>query len=281
MRSRSPSKLRTQSTRCLLSHVAHEHDRHAALLGGPHQPARHLAHLAHGAGRAGKRRVVEDLDRVDHAYLGALGLDRRDHAVGVCLGHHRHPQRGLAQPLRPQPDLGGRLLARHVQDAAAGGREVAEGGARDRGLADPWRAADEHQRARDQAAAEDPVELAYAGGEPRDRGRLDLTQRHRPQGTCRLAGRARRCRPRLLDDRVPLAAAGAAPVPLRGLVTAGGAEEDRGGTCHVPRLRTRVDGLAPAGELYDADRADRQGVGPGCERRWLAGRGRRRGRRCG
>ena len=65
--------------------------------------------------------------------------------------------------------------------------EVAERHRGDRALADPRRAAEQHQRAGDQPAAEDAVELTDPGLEPGDRRRLDLAQRHR-------AGRAPRPR---------------------------------------------------------------------------------------
>ena len=35
-------------------------------------------------------RGVEHLHRVDHAHVGPLGLDRRDHGVEVGLGDDRH-----------------------------------------------------------------------------------------------------------------------------------------------------------------------------------------------
>ncbi len=149
--------------RALLGHVPDQDHGHAALLREPHQATRHLAHLPDRAGAAGHRRVVEHLHRVDDADLRPLGLDRREHRVEVRLGDDRHAERGRAEALRAQLDLGRRLLPRHVQDTAAGRGQVAERGARERRLADAGRAADQDERARHDAAAEHAVELADAG----------------------------------------------------------------------------------------------------------------------
>ena len=45
-------------------------------------------------GGAAQLRGVQGLDGVDHADLGPLGLERREHGVEVGLGDHRHLQRG-------------------------------------------------------------------------------------------------------------------------------------------------------------------------------------------
>src|SRR6185503_16244328 len=117
-----------------------------------------------------------------------------------------------AEALRPQPDLGGGLLAGDVERAPARGREVAERHVRERGLADARRAAEEHERAGDEAAAEHAVELADARVEARraldpdvaQRDRLPGGRRARPAEAARPsaspAGRARRRRA-LLDER--------------------------------------------------------------------------------
>ena len=66
-----------------------------------------------------------------------------------------------------------------------GGAEVAERHPGQRRLADPGRAAEQDQRARDEAAAEDPVELGDPGAQPVDLGRRDVAQRHRPRRRAR------------------------------------------------------------------------------------------------
>ena len=90
-----------------------------------------------------------------------------------------------AEPLGAQAHLGGRLLARDVEDRVAGGAQVAERAGGDRRLADARRAAEQDERAGHEAAAEHAVELADAGAQARDARRLDLGQ---PDGRQRLAG---------------------------------------------------------------------------------------------
>ena len=203
-----------------------------------------------GAPRQGG--VVEDLHGVDHADLGALGLERGEHRVEVGLGDDRDAQRGPAEPLGAQLDLGRRFLAGDVEHAPPGGRQVAERPARERGLADPGRAADQDERTGHEPAAEHPVELADPGGQPRHRRGLDVRERDRlerarraPAATTGAAAARRGRRPRLLDQRVPLAAAGTAPVPLGALVPARAAAEDGGRTRHAPRLSRAADDFAP------------------------------------
>ena len=110
----------------------------------------------------------------------------------------------------------------------------------------PGRAADQDERARHESAAEHAVELADAGAHARHRLGLDLGERDRPHRLARApwppGGRGRAL---LLDERVPLAAAGAAAVPLGALVPAGGAGEEGAGAGHPARLSARVDGFAP------------------------------------
>ncbi len=239
--------------RALLRHVPDQDHGHAALLREPHQAARHLAHLSDRARAAGHRGVVEDLHRVDDADVGSLGVDRREHRVEVRLRDDRHLEGRRAEPLRAQLDLGGRLLPRHVEDVAAGRGEVAERGARERRLADAGRTADEDERTRHDAAAEHAIELADAGAEPLDPRRLDVAQRDRRERAAGApaalvaASDARRRGAPLLDERVPLSAAGAAPMPLGALVPARGAGEDGGRSSHAARLSGGQDGFAPRG----------------------------------
>ena len=181
------------------------------------------------------------LDRVDHAHLGPLLLERREHGLEVGLRDHGDPQRGaLAQPLRPQTDLRRRFLSRDVERPPAGRGEVRQRHRRQRRLPDARRAADQDQRPRDDAAAQHSVELADARAQPRLLARDDVGQLHRlRRGDCAppSAGRSRcagagDARPALLYQRVPLATAGAAPGPARTLVAAGGADVDLVRTGH-------------------------------------------------
>ena len=110
---------------------------------------------------------MQRLHRVDHAHLGPLGLERGEHRVQVGLGQHGHLQRRAGQPLGAQPDLRRGLLPGDVERPAPGALEVPERHRRQRRLADAGRAADQHERAGHQPAAEDPVQLADAGVQPR------------------------------------------------------------------------------------------------------------------
>ena len=82
---------------------------------------------------------VERLDRVDHADLGTLALEHREHrsrSVSATAGTASAPPPSRCAA---QPHLRGRLLARDVERAMTGGREVAEHHVRQRRLADPRR----------------------------------------------------------------------------------------------------------------------------------------------
>ena len=89
-----------------------------ARLGQARDPVGDLAHLADAARGAGQVARVQRLDRVDHAHLGPLGLQRGEHRVQVGLGEHGHLQRRAGQPLGPQPDLRRGLLAGDVERPA-------------------------------------------------------------------------------------------------------------------------------------------------------------------
>src|SRR3954449_6182047 len=190
---------------------------------------------------------MKRLDGVDDAHLGRFRLDRCLDCLEVRLGHDRHPEGVRAEPLCSQLDLRGRLFAGDVQNPAPGAREVAEGAARDRRLADAGRAADEHHRPGHEAAAQHPVELADPRLQATQPGRLDVGERHRLEGALRGGtprARGRRRGRSLLHHRVPLAAAGTAAVPFGAVVAALRADEE-GGRRHPARLSTSADVLSP------------------------------------
>ena len=121
----------------------------------------------------------EGLDRVDHAGGRPFGLERRQDALERGLGKHRHRQRRLPKTLGSPPNLRGRLLARDVEDAFAAGGEIRQSHARERALADPRCAAEEHEGARHQTAAQHPIELRDSGPEPLGALGLHVAERHR------------------------------------------------------------------------------------------------------
>lgn len=68
-----------------------------------------------------------------------------------------------AQALGPQAHLPGGLFSRDVERGQAPAREAVEHGEQQGGLADARVAAEQGQGARDEAAAEHPVQLTDAG----------------------------------------------------------------------------------------------------------------------
>ena len=112
----------------------------------------------------------DGLHRVDDHQVGRHGVDVAEDGGQVGLGGQEERAGHRLDPLGPQPHLGGRLLAGDVEHppplAGGAGGDVEQQG----GLADAGLAGHQHDRARHQPAAEDPVELA-------DAGRVGLGQR--------------------------------------------------------------------------------------------------------
>ena len=134
----------------LLGHVPDQDHRAVDPLGDLHDRVRRLADLARPipARRSSPSRV-QRLDRVDHAGVGPLGLERREDVLERGLGDRRDGERAprraarrAAGPARPTP--------RRRRRACGGPRagQVAERHPGQRRLADPGRAAEQDQRAR-------------------------------------------------------------------------------------------------------------------------------------
>ena len=115
-----------------------------------------------------------------------------------------------------QTHLGGRFLARDIDDAAARPRHRRAGLDQQRRLADARLPADQRRRTGHKPAAGDPIELGDAGHEPRlGLGRArQVLERKRAPGRAPSNGRAADAkRRRFLDDRIPLAARFAFSLP--------------------------------------------------------------------
>src|SRR5438132_3795895 len=123
--------------------VADEDRRDAVLLRDAQQPAGGLAYLRDRAGRRSELGGVERLDRVDHADVGALALERGADGLELRLGEDLDLLRA-AEALGAQLHLRGRLLACDEERAAVL-RDRAERGQEARRLADARFAADEHE----------------------------------------------------------------------------------------------------------------------------------------
>ena len=91
---------------------------------------------------------------------------------------------GKAEARGAQAHLLGRFFARDIDDAAAAPRQRRAGLDQQRRLADAGLAADQRRRARHEAAAGHPVELADAGDDARQRRRSagKVFERERPAG---------------------------------------------------------------------------------------------------
>ncbi len=189
----------------LLGHVADQHDADVPRLGEPLQPRRRLAHLRHRSGGGRELLVPERLDRVDDADLGRRGLDRRADRLELGLREHADALGG-ADALGAQPHLLGRLLARDEQHRALRA-DRAEHRGREARLADARLAAEQDERARDEAAAEHAVELGDARADARGGARLDRAERHddrraqRPSDALRCARRRTRAPARSASRR--------------------------------------------------------------------------------
>ena len=160
--------------RSVLRHVPDEYHRDPARLRELHDPRRHLADLADGPRRTRQLGRMERLHGVDHARLRRVRREHREDLLEAGLRDDRHAQRARREPLRAQPHLLGGLLAAHVQGAPTALLEVAQDHVRECRLADPGRAAEQHQRPAYEPPAEHPVELADPGREALRRARPDV-----------------------------------------------------------------------------------------------------------
>ena len=153
--------------------------------------------------------------------VGPHLLDVAEHGAEVGLGGEVELVVDAAGAVGAQPDLGGGLLAGDVERAAPVARGLGGDLEQQRALADPGLAGQQDRRARDQPAAEHPVELGDAAGAERGLLDRDLADRHRRAGD--RAGAGARLRRAGLGDRSPRLALAAAADPLGGLPAALGA----------------------------------------------------------
>src|ERR1700730_10756447 len=230
----------------LLVDVAHEEDRDVAALGQQHQPAGALAHLAHAAGRRGDAAQEDRLDRIDGGHHRPSLFEMLHDAVEVVLGQHHKAVALDAKTLRPQLQLLDRLLARHVENRAVRAGHLAGELQQQGRLANAGIAADQHQGAGHDSAAQYLVELSHGEPEPVGLGKADLCQRHGLRARNADPPRARvrrRLRPDLfLDVTIPVAAFRTTADPFRRLVAALLAGEDRPRA--RPHARLSTPGLA-------------------------------------
>ena len=160
--------------RPVLGDVPHEHHRHAVGLGELHEPQRGLPHLSDAPRRPVELVRRHGLDGVDDQEARPLGPRQLDDALHAGLGDDPDPLPGRTrrepEPRRPEPDLRRGLLAGGVEHARGDLGDARGDLEQERGLADPRLAAQQHDGAGHQPAAQHPVELPDADRTP-DRGR--------------------------------------------------------------------------------------------------------------
>ncbi len=216
----------------VLGDVSDQEDRHVLPLGGEQQLRGRFAHLADAAGRRLKLQREDRLNRVHDDERRLDAGDLLEYALEARLRQQVQRRAADAKPLATRFDLMLRLFAGAVQHRADRPRHVGRRLQQQRRLADARLAAQQHQRTRDDAAAQHAVEFVDGGGEPRVL--LDLDIRVQPGDSGRPGGRIPMSAGRsptvlggpLFDERVPGAAVGAATEPLRRLRTALLADED-------------------------------------------------------
>ena len=105
--------------RPVLGDVPDQHEAETAPASERCQALRRGPHLRDRARARGRSCVEDRLDRVDDDHRGVVGLDRPldEVEVGVAVEQQRVLER--VHPLRAAPDLGDRLLCRHVEHGAS------------------------------------------------------------------------------------------------------------------------------------------------------------------
>ena len=243
----------------ILGHMADENDGDPRLLGQPRQLGGAFAHLCDRPGSARKLVRPQGLNRIDDRNLRLLGLQRGQDTFEVDFRHQRQGAGFEAETAGAQRHLFARLLTTDVQHLV-GRRQQRQCLQQQRALADAGVAADQHDTAGHQAAAQRAVELADAGGDAFGLARLDLRKVHRTRTRRQrfetmptdLFGDA-------LDQRVPFPATGALALPFRTRCAALAATVDRLAFCHDA---SRIPYKWPAGALL-GNGFDRY---PGCQR---------------
>ena len=233
--------------RTVLGDVPDEDHRRVALARESLEPRGHLAHLSDAAGGAAR-------DRRDAASARSRSRRRRAaraSSVASTVSSDVSASTGTSSASAPSRSARRRIWAADSSPLTYSVLPARALNARQRrahqgALADAGGAADQHDRAGHEPAAEHTVELLAAGREPLDLDRLHLGQPHRltrprPGSPRRVACSASTCGIGLLDERVPLAAARAAAHPPGAAVPAVRAGEDGRRTRHSLTLSSPPD----------------------------------------
>ena len=278
--------------RALLGHVADQQHRDPQRLGHPHDLAGDLADLADRAGRARQLGRVERLDRVDHAHLGPLLLERRQHGLRDrsrrspgCRARRRlaaaRLAAGSAPPTpRPRRTACGGPAAMRLASTIVVSVDLPIPGAPPISTSEPGTIPPPSTLSSSPIPVVSRSRSAAATSRERDRLTARAAAGLEPRPRAAGAGPAH-----LLDQRVPLAAAGALSRPPRALVAAGRADVDRsrsrhqgsGGYAAGPTERTHAPGVdrpiryaaRPADRAYaPRSRVEDVRLQTACNRRW-------------
>ena len=141
----------------VLRHVADQDRRDTALLRDAQQASRRFADLRDRARRGSELGGVERLHGIDHAHGGPLALERRADGLELRLREDLHVRRA-AETRGAKLHLRHRLLACDEQRTSRLAHRP-ERHQQQRGLPDARLTADEDERGRNEASAEDAIEL--------------------------------------------------------------------------------------------------------------------------
>lgn len=147
-----------------LGHMADEEGGEVSPFGDAHEFSGALAHLADRSWSGGDLAFEDDLDRVDDEEGGLEGVDLTFDEGEVGLAEEVDLGVGDGEAFCARVGLFDRLFTADVEDLSpflsAGAGHLKEEGR----LADAWISADQAERALDETAADEPVELGDLGG---------------------------------------------------------------------------------------------------------------------
>ncbi len=214
--------------RAVLRDVADEDDRSPARLREDGEPRRRVPYLRDGARRRRQVGRGDGLDRVDHEAGPRPRRRRLEDPVDGGLREEVEAVHDRAETVRAQADLPRRLLGRDVEDLAGPRGKPCGDLQQERRLSDPRLAAEEDDGARDEAAAEHPVDVREPRQKPRRVGGVHIPHPDDAGTRDDRGSLPRTDRPLRLsfDERVPAAALRAAAEPARALGVARRARED-------------------------------------------------------
>ena len=195
----------------VLRDVTDDEQRDAGLLGDRAQPFGHVANLRHRAGDARERVVAHRRDRIDHAQCRSSLAHQLLGDVDVRRGRDLELRSARRQDDGPAGRLGRPTPRRRSSSTGVERRgQLAKRHQRERRFAHARFTEEQRRRARDEAAAEDPVQFADAGRVHAAR----RSRRRRATTSCVDATRGFAVRS-LLVERVPLATARTTTAPAR------------------------------------------------------------------